>query len=189
MRTTVETFLAHHGIRGMKWGVRRKRGPDGTVSSAANGSKSSASGDTNLSSDAQKIADNAGKSTSELSTKDLQDAVNRANVVKQYNQLFQQDRNAELRQKVEALNLQRDLAKAKADMTPNKLDRVNRFLKTAGLTFDTYAKLNKASEGKLNDNIARKLDELRGVKNQQDQVDKMVQDIISKAAKDVAKKK
>lgn len=30
----VEGFIAHFGIRGMKWGVRRDRGPSGTVSSA-----------------------------------------------------------------------------------------------------------------------------------------------------------
>lgn len=29
---TLEDFLAHYGILGMKWGVRRRRGPDGTVS-------------------------------------------------------------------------------------------------------------------------------------------------------------
>lgn len=30
---TIGSFLAHYGIRGMKWGVRRQRGPAGTVSS------------------------------------------------------------------------------------------------------------------------------------------------------------
>lgn len=28
---TEEEFLAHHGIKGMKWGVRRQRGSDGRV--------------------------------------------------------------------------------------------------------------------------------------------------------------
>lgn len=32
--TKVEGFIAHFGIRGMKWGVRRSRGPGGTVGSA-----------------------------------------------------------------------------------------------------------------------------------------------------------
>lgn len=30
---TLDQFLEHHGIKGMKWGVRRKRGPSGRVSS------------------------------------------------------------------------------------------------------------------------------------------------------------
>lgn len=30
---TVEKILEHYGIKGMKWGIRRKRGPSGRVSS------------------------------------------------------------------------------------------------------------------------------------------------------------
>ena len=29
--TNKEDFILHYGVKGMKWGVRRKRGPDGTV--------------------------------------------------------------------------------------------------------------------------------------------------------------
>ena len=32
--TTVEEFIEHYGIKGMRWGVRRQPGPDGTVRSA-----------------------------------------------------------------------------------------------------------------------------------------------------------
>lgn len=35
MDLTYENYLAHYGIKGMKWGVRRKEGPDGLVSSGS----------------------------------------------------------------------------------------------------------------------------------------------------------
>lgn len=31
----IEEFLEHHGVKGMRWGVRRKRGADGRVSTEA----------------------------------------------------------------------------------------------------------------------------------------------------------
>lgn len=52
--------LQHHGILGMRWGVRRDRGPDGRV---------------------------VRSTVSEMSTRDLQELVNRMNLEKQYIQL------------------------------------------------------------------------------------------------------
>lgn len=53
----------HHGIKGMKWGVRRERGPGGTVGS------------------------NPAASSSHLSDSDLRDAVNRMQLERQFQQL------------------------------------------------------------------------------------------------------
>jgi len=62
--TTIDEYLEHHGIKGMKWGVRRERGSDGTVSG-------------NLS----KVNPRT------LSDSDLRAAVNRMQLERQFSQL------------------------------------------------------------------------------------------------------
>jgi hypothetical protein len=64
---TVEEVLEHHGIKGQKWGIRRKRGPEGTVASAAK----------------------------HLSNEELQAAVTRMNLEKQFNTLSAKDAKGE----------------------------------------------------------------------------------------------
>lgn len=63
--SVVEEFLEHHGIKGMKWGVRRKRGRDGRVDSSAKPKPKA----------------------HELSDDDLRAAINRLQMEKQYAQL------------------------------------------------------------------------------------------------------
>lgn len=45
MQEAYETYLAHHGIKGMKWGVRRYRNADGTLTAAGKKRYGSMSGD------------------------------------------------------------------------------------------------------------------------------------------------
>ena len=73
-----DDVLAHYGIKGMKWGVRRK-------SSADSASKTPVSADAKRSMDIKKQAKNDGLKT--LSNKDLQDFITRKNLEKQYKQL------------------------------------------------------------------------------------------------------
>lgn len=74
--------LAHFGIKGMKWGVRRREGPDGTV---ANGPD--AAGPDTRSEDA-KVADAARvKPISQLSNQELQILISRMNLEQQYSKL------------------------------------------------------------------------------------------------------
>lgn len=78
--------LQHHGIKGQKWGVRRYRNRDGSLTPAG---RKRYSDSAPAHADHKKVYD--GKKASELSDKDLRDRLNRLNMEKQYNQLTQQE--------------------------------------------------------------------------------------------------
>lgn len=64
-------FIEHHGIKGMRWGVRRKRSADGRVSGDSASGKPKAH---------------------ELSDEDLRKAINRMQMERQYSQLIGQNK-------------------------------------------------------------------------------------------------
>ena len=78
----VGDFLAHYGVLGMKWGVRRAVGPDGKVlrGSAARKYKKE-----------QRISAKYEKKVSSLSDKELRERINRLNMEKQYEALTKRD--------------------------------------------------------------------------------------------------
>jgi hypothetical protein len=63
----------HHGIKGMRWGVRRKRGPDGTVGSSPDAAKAA---------ETAKLVRRHG--TKAASNEDLRALVNRINLERDY---------------------------------------------------------------------------------------------------------
>ena len=73
----VDDFLAHYGILGMKWGIRRKRGKDGLVTNKV----------VNPSDDFKKAADLATKRPSEMSNEELKVLTSRLQLEKQYKEL------------------------------------------------------------------------------------------------------
>jgi hypothetical protein len=73
---TIGGFLAHYGIKGMRWGIRRERGPAGTVSSNP----------------AAKTA--TGSSPRKLNDSDLQAAVQRMRLEREFRQLRDSERPA-----------------------------------------------------------------------------------------------
>jgi hypothetical protein len=76
MSDTLEDVLAHYGVKGMKWGVRRsKRQLDSDSPDAARAKATRA-----------KIKTNRGR-TDSLSNQDLRDLVQRMNLEQQYSQL------------------------------------------------------------------------------------------------------
>lgn len=161
---SVEKFLSHFGIKGMKWGVRRERGPAGTVSSGTSGGGEGGSGsgggggsaggghgsdETHMSVDAERFVKTTQKKGHEMSDREIKEAVNRARLVQDYDKLLGNDPNREMRQKVETLRLNKDYAQLQREMNPSKLDRAQRFIDTANKAFTAYNTLNSITGGKL----------------------------------------
>lgn len=100
--------LKHYGIKGMKWGVRKRGGP--TTTSVATGGKNTSRTKVQLSEGrkekAKGVSDDAAraaiskeviktsKSTASLSNKELQDLVTRMNLEQQYERLSEGQKSA-----------------------------------------------------------------------------------------------
>lgn len=76
--------LFHYGIKGMKWGVRRPEGPDGTVSSGVAAKRTRGEDDSENYTTSRSLKKNP---ISTLSNQELQDVVTRMNLEQQYNRL------------------------------------------------------------------------------------------------------
>jgi len=79
------TTLSHHGIRGMKWGVRRYQNADGSLTAA--GKKRAQSSGSNESAHDDYTKAHSKKSVQTMSDSELRSRLNRLQMEKQYNQL------------------------------------------------------------------------------------------------------
>lgn len=79
-----DTYIYHHGIKGMKWGIRRYQNKDGSLTP---------DGKKRYSSDY--VEAHSGKSYKEMSNEELRRVNNRLNMEQQYKQLTKQKSNAQ----------------------------------------------------------------------------------------------
>lgn len=77
---TLEDVLAHHGIKGMKWGVRRKRGSDGTVEKVGQSEDAA-----KAASYKKRVHESGGPHS--LSNQELQHLVNRIDLEQRYSRI------------------------------------------------------------------------------------------------------
>lgn len=120
--------LMHHGILGMKWGVRRYQNKDGSLTPA--GKRRIKSGDAGESSNKIKSSSGASKNVKEMSDSELREKISRLELEKRYKEL---SKNSE-KQKT---------SKGKA-FVMDVLERSGKNIATQAATYAMGSLINKA---------------------------------------------
>lgn len=156
----MHNFFEHHGIKGQRWGIRRRRGSDGTVeggtkdessdTSSGGGHGGEGSGKDHVSVDAQRFVKTQGKKQHQLSDREIKEANARAEAIKKYNEFFGPKPNAELALKVERLALEKRFKDLNAELHPSALARIQRLIKFSSPAFKAVLKAATSDAAKKN---------------------------------------
>ena len=131
--------LSHFGIKGMKWGIRRERNPVEVSTTVRPGQKVRAKGGENQSASedairSARLRQTARKSSTDaLSTKELQELVNRMNLERQYSQIVnppkQKKKGSAISRSVNTINEGKQVVKLASD-TYSNVQNVRNFMKS-----------------------------------------------------------
>lgn len=156
-----------------------------------------------LSADQEGVLRTMRKDPTEMSTRELKEATARAKALDEYNKLFNPspEANAELKAKVEAMELQQKYGAAYAKMNPSATKRIVGFVNDVkGPAFDAWKMADKVTNGALSDNISAMLKSMnepmptsqrpsKGTRNAQASAAKAATDAARAAAKNARSKK
>lgn len=116
-----------------------------------------------LSADAERVLRTTKKDQSEMSDKEINDAINRSKKIEEYNKLFnpQPNPNADLAARAQAMDLEVKIKQAQAMLNPPKEKAVQKFIKTVAGGYSAYGQLNTAMNGQLDPLVKSMVDDLR----------------------------
>jgi hypothetical protein len=157
----IDAFLAHFGVKGMKWGVRRS---DDQLDSASGGKKSSkprtAAEEGFISEDARRIAATAQKDSHEMSTQEIKAANDRARAVSDYKKMFG---TSDLDQQLHNLRTVKEIKQIQKELTPEKKSMVKQFTTGAAAGFAAFQQIDAAMQGNLSKGLSKKVGEGLGL--------------------------